>query len=82
VTWFGILAPGNTPKDVVAKLNAAFNKALQQADLRKKLDDEGAEPAGGTPGAIRRADQGRPRTLGKDRQGIRRPRRMTRRTAP
>jgi tripartite-type tricarboxylate transporter receptor subunit TctC len=47
-TWFGLLAPAATPKDVVSKLNAEFNKALQQADLRKKLGDEGAEPLGGT----------------------------------
>jgi tripartite-type tricarboxylate transporter receptor subunit TctC len=48
-TWFGLLAPAGTPKDVVARLNAEFNKALQQPDLRKKLGDEGADPAGGTP---------------------------------
>jgi len=49
VTWFGLLAPAGTPKDVVARMNAEFNKALQQAELRKKLGDEGADPAGGTP---------------------------------
>lgn len=49
VTWFGLLAPAGTPKDVVARLNAEFNKALQNAELRKKLGDEGADPAGGTP---------------------------------
>ncbi len=49
VTWFGLLAPAGTPKDVIARLNAEFNKALQQADLRKKLGDEGADAAGGTP---------------------------------
>ena len=48
VTWFGLLAPAGTPKDVVAKLNAEFNKALQQPALRKKLGDEGADPVGGT----------------------------------
>ena len=48
-TWFGLLAPAGTPKDVIAKLNAEFNKALQQPDLRKKLGDEGADPLGGTP---------------------------------
>jgi tripartite-type tricarboxylate transporter receptor subunit TctC len=48
-TWFGLLAPADTPKDVVARLNAEFNKALQQPELRKKLGDEGADPAGGTP---------------------------------
>ena len=49
VTWFGILAPAGTPKDVVARLNAEFNKAMQLPDLRKKLADEGADAAGGTP---------------------------------
>lgn len=49
VTWFGLLAPAGTPKDVIAKLNAEFNKALQQPELAKRLGDEGADPAGGTP---------------------------------
>ena len=49
VTWFGFLAPAGTPKDVIAKLNAEFNKALQQPELRKKLGDEGADAVGGTP---------------------------------
>jgi tripartite-type tricarboxylate transporter receptor subunit TctC len=49
VTWFGFLAPAGTPKEIVAKLNAEFNKALQQPDLRKKLSEQGADPVGGTP---------------------------------
>ncbi|HTP74909.1 MAG TPA: tripartite tricarboxylate transporter substrate binding protein [Burkholderiaceae bacterium] len=49
VTWFGFLAPANTPKEVIQKLNAEFNKALQNPELRKRLDEEGADPAGGTP---------------------------------
>ena len=49
VTWFGLLAPAGTPKDVIAKLNAEFNKALKQPELSKRLGDEGADPAGGTP---------------------------------
>lgn len=48
-TWFGFLAPAGTPNEIVAKLNAEFNRALQQPDLRKKLADQGAEPIGGTP---------------------------------
>lgn len=51
-TWFGFLAPKATPRDVVARLNAEFNKALQDPVLRKKLNDEGAEPMGGTPEAF------------------------------
>ena len=49
VTWFGLLAPAATPKDVIAKLNAEFNKALKLPELAKRLGDEGADIAGGTP---------------------------------
>lgn len=48
VTWFGFLAPAGTPKDVIARLNSEFNKALKQPDLQKKLGDQGADPVGGT----------------------------------
>ena len=48
VTWFGLLAPAGTPKDVIARINAEFNKALKQPELAKRLSDEGADPAGGT----------------------------------
>jgi tripartite-type tricarboxylate transporter receptor subunit TctC len=47
-TWFGFLAPAGTPKEVITRLNTEFNKALQQAELRKKLGDEGADPMGGS----------------------------------
>ena len=49
VTWFGLLAPTGTPKDVIAKINAEFNKALKEPELAKRLGDEGADAAGGTP---------------------------------
>jgi tripartite-type tricarboxylate transporter receptor subunit TctC len=47
-TWGGILAPAGTPKEVVAKLNAEFNKALQAPDVRKRLMDGGIEIGGGS----------------------------------
>ena len=46
VTWFGILGPANLPKDVVAKFNADIQKALADAQLQKKLGDQGADVAG------------------------------------
>ena len=46
VTWFGILGPANLPKDVVAKFNADVQKALADAQLQKKLGDQGADVAG------------------------------------
>ncbi|MBP6900170.1 MAG: tripartite tricarboxylate transporter substrate binding protein [Burkholderiaceae bacterium] len=48
VTWFGLLAPAGTPKDVITKINAEFNKALKQPELSRRLGDEGADPVGGT----------------------------------
>lgn len=59
VTWFGFVAPAATPKDVVARLNAEFNKALQAPELARKLNDQGATVLGGTPeqfGALIRND--------------------------
>jgi tripartite-type tricarboxylate transporter receptor subunit TctC len=49
VTWFGVVGPANLPKEIVAKLNTDINKALQAADLRKKLGDQGADVSGSTP---------------------------------
>ena len=49
VTWFGFVAPANTPKDIVSRLNAEISKALQAPDVRKKLSDQGADILGGTP---------------------------------
>ena len=45
-TWFGVLAPAATPKDIVAKLNAEMVKVIQSADFRKRMDEIGAEPVG------------------------------------
>ncbi|MEO8202291.1 MAG: tripartite tricarboxylate transporter substrate binding protein [Betaproteobacteria bacterium] len=46
--WQGIVVPAATPKDIVAKLNAEVNKAVQNPDLRQRLATQGAEPLGGT----------------------------------
>ena len=46
--WYGILLPANAPKDVVERLNAEFNKLLQDAEIRHKLVDMGALVLGGT----------------------------------
>ena len=45
-TWFGVLAPAATPKDIVAKLNAEMVKVIQSAEFRKRMDEIGAEPIG------------------------------------
>ena len=49
VTWFGFVAPAATPKEVVARLHSEITKAIQAPDVRKKLDEQGADVMGGTP---------------------------------
>jgi tripartite-type tricarboxylate transporter receptor subunit TctC len=49
VGWFGILAPGATPPDVIAKLNAAFTKTLKDPAVVKQIRAVGAEAAPMTP---------------------------------
>jgi len=49
VGWFGILAAGGTPPDVIAKLNAAFTKTLKDPAVVKQIRAVGAEPAPMTP---------------------------------
>jgi tripartite-type tricarboxylate transporter receptor subunit TctC len=39
--WFGFFGPGNLPKDVLAKLEHAFEKALHEAENVAKLDKIG-----------------------------------------
>jgi tripartite-type tricarboxylate transporter receptor subunit TctC len=41
--WFGLWAPKDTAKDIIAKLNAATVKALANADLRAKLGKLGQQ---------------------------------------
>lgn len=50
--WFGILAPGTTPRPLIAQLNKHLNVVLGNADVRAKLATEGAEPVGGPPEAF------------------------------
>jgi tripartite-type tricarboxylate transporter receptor subunit TctC len=45
-TWFGVLAPVATPKDVVARLNTEMVKIIQSPDFKKRMEEIGAEPIG------------------------------------
>jgi len=48
-SWYGVLAPAGTPREIVARLNAELVKALAQPEVRTSLLAEGAEPIGGSP---------------------------------
>jgi len=48
-TWWGILAPANTPKSVVDKLNQAINDITTQDQLKERFVSEGASIERETP---------------------------------
>ena len=45
-TWFGVLAPVATPKDIVARLNTEMVKVIKSSEFKKRMDEIGAEPIG------------------------------------
>ena len=70
-TWFGIYGPKGLPPEIVNRLNAEFNKAIQSQDVKDRLAKLGAEPVGGTPAqfaAMVKKDSARWGELIKDRK--------------
>ena len=47
--WWGLVAPAATPPDIVRKLNAETNKALNDPAIAKKLTEQGVVITPGTP---------------------------------
>jgi tripartite-type tricarboxylate transporter receptor subunit TctC len=47
--WFGAMAPRGTPQPIIDRLNGALNKALEQPEMKKNLEQQGMVPTGGTP---------------------------------
>ncbi|HUQ76377.1 MAG TPA: tripartite tricarboxylate transporter substrate binding protein [Burkholderiales bacterium] len=41
--WYGVMAPGGTPREIVAKLNADINKAMQVPEVRTRLEAVGTQ---------------------------------------
>lgn len=53
-TWYGILVPAGTPKEIIATLHRAAVKALNSPAVRERLMKLGAEPVGNTPEEFRK----------------------------
>jgi len=47
--WSMVVVPAGTPAAVVQRLNQEFNAALDDAAVRKRLDELSVEPGGGSP---------------------------------
>lgn len=48
-TWFGVLAPAGTPKDIQARLSSEMVKIIKSPEFRQRMADIGADPIGDTP---------------------------------
>jgi tripartite-type tricarboxylate transporter receptor subunit TctC len=48
-TWFGVVAPAGTPRDVLVKLNGAARKALASVDTKQRLVELGMSNGSSTP---------------------------------
>jgi tripartite-type tricarboxylate transporter receptor subunit TctC len=63
--WWAVLAPGKTPPEIVARMNAEINKALQSPDVAGKLAAQGITVNIGTPAAAQAFIEGQVDTWGK-----------------
>ncbi|HEX6006416.1 MAG TPA: tripartite tricarboxylate transporter substrate binding protein [Burkholderiales bacterium] len=48
-TWFGLMAPIRTPKDIVSRLNAEVTKIIASPEISKRFVNDGLEPIGNSP---------------------------------
>jgi len=55
MAYYGIYAPKGTPKDVVDKVSAAAKKALEDANVRKRIEETGSLVVANSPSEF--ADQ-------------------------
>jgi len=49
VLWWGLFAPGGTPRPIIARLNQEVGKILLSTEMRERLAAEGAEPTPTSP---------------------------------
>ncbi len=50
--WYGLWAPANTPRDIVARINAATNVGLAKPEVRQRLETLGLIAMGTAPAAL------------------------------
>ena len=48
-TWYGILAPAGTPREIVTRLNGELVKIIAMPDTKEKMQNAGFEPLSSTP---------------------------------
>ncbi len=69
LNWYGVMAPGATPRDIVNKLAADINKAMREPDVKLRLEQVGTQLRELSPdefGAFMRAELAKYSKLVKD----------------
>ena len=64
-SWQGILAPGKTPPEIVAKVQTETRRILLTPDVKEKLSGQGAQPMGTTPAETAEFMRGERERLGR-----------------
>lgn len=49
IQWYGVLAPANTPKEIIAKLHGEIARILHLPEVKERFVSDGADPVGNTP---------------------------------
>jgi tripartite-type tricarboxylate transporter receptor subunit TctC len=53
IGWFGIMAPAQTPPEIIKKLNAEISAVMQEPDVRERIAAMGAKALSGPPSDLR-----------------------------
>ena len=52
VSWYALMAPAGTPRDVITRIHSDIARVLQMSDVRERLAGMGAEPSGESPAEL------------------------------
>jgi len=47
--WYGLLAPANTPREIVSRLHAETVQVLQSPEVKKRFAADAVDTVGNTP---------------------------------
>ena len=48
-TWYGVLAPAGTPREIIDRLHAEITKTMKNPEIAERFSSQGAEPITTTP---------------------------------
>jgi tripartite-type tricarboxylate transporter receptor subunit TctC len=48
-SWYAVVAPAGTPAPIVARLNTEIGRALQSADIKQRIGEQGLDLKPGSP---------------------------------